>query len=111
MDNKNVIKKLWLTFFIVLIIYFALIIGVSLYFGEGSVLGLTVVISTVLLVSFAFYVVYKEVKIGYYVCSKCGNKFNPTYKEALLAMHLFSTRYLKCDKCGKRSWAKKVLNE
>ena len=32
----------------------------------------------------------------------------PTYAQALNAMHMGTTRYLKCPKCNKRTWCKKV---
>ena len=48
---------------------------------------------------------------GYYECKKCHHKFIPTYKEALFAMHMSTTRYLKCPECHKRSWAKKVMSK
>ena len=35
----------------------------------------------------------------------------PTYKQALGAMHRGTTRYLKCPKCNKRSWCKKVIKK
>ena len=42
---------------------------------------------------------------------KCHHKFVPNYKEALISMHMSTTRYLKCPKCNKRSWTKKVMNK
>ena len=29
----------------------------------------------------------------------------------MLSTHLDTTRYLKCPKCGKRSWPKKVMDK
>ena len=50
-----------------------------------------------------------EQKAGYYQCSKCGHKHVPAYKSVLWAMHMGRTRYMKCPRCGKCSWQKKVL--
>ena len=50
-----------------------------------------------------------ELDAGYYECKNCHHKFIPTYKEVMFAMHMSTTRYLKCPKCNKRSWAKKVF--
>lgn len=50
-----------------------------------------------------------EVDAGYYECKNCHHKFVPTYKEAMFAIHLATTRHLKCSKCHKKSWAKKVM--
>lgn len=46
---------------------------------------------------------------GYYECSKCYYKYVPAFKNILFAMHVNRTRYMKCPKCNKYSWNKKVL--
>ena len=48
---------------------------------------------------------------GYYECAKCGHRYVPTYKSINLAMHIGRTRYMKCPRCGKRSWQKKVISK
>ena len=48
---------------------------------------------------------------GYYECAKCGHRYVPTYKSVNLAMHMGSTRYMKCPECGKKSWQKKVIRK
>ena len=48
---------------------------------------------------------------GYYECKKCGHRYVPTYAATYLAMHMGRTRYMKCPKCGKRSWQKKVIDK
>ncbi len=52
-----------------------------------------------------------EQTAGYYECSKCHNKYVPEYKSVFLAMHMGRTRYMKCPKCGKKSWNKKVIRK
>lgn len=52
-----------------------------------------------------------ERNAGYYECKHCKHKYIPTYKSIVFAMHLGRTRYLKCPKCGKRGWNKKVINQ
>jgi len=52
-----------------------------------------------------------EQKAGYYECAKCHHKYVPTFSSVLWAMHINRTRYMKCPKCNKRSWNKKVLNK
>ena len=51
-----------------------------------------------------------EQTAGYYECEKCHHKYIPTFKSVLWAMHVNRTRYMKCPKCGKKSWNKKVLS-
>ncbi len=47
---------------------------------------------------------------GYYECKYCKHRYVPTYKAVNLAPHIGRTRKMKCPKCGKRSWQKKVLS-
>lgn len=58
-----------------------------------------------------FYGIKIEQVAGYYECDNCHHKYIPTYKSVFLAMHMGRTRYMKCPKCNKRSWNKKVLNK
>ena len=59
-------------------------------------------------VSFALKI---EAETGYYECQKCHNKYIPKYSSVYFAMHLGTTRYMKCPKCGKKSWQKKVMSK
>ena len=59
-------------------------------------------------VSFALKI---EAETGYYECQKCHNKYVPKYSSVYFAMNLGTTRYMKCPKCGKKSWQKKVMSK
>ena len=50
-----------------------------------------------------------EQNTGFYGCPKCRHKYVPPYKTILLSIHVGRTRYMKCPRCGERSWQKKVL--
>ena len=52
-----------------------------------------------------------EQKAGYYECRKCGHRHIPQYGSVFCAMHINRTRYMRCPKCGKMSWQKKVLHK
>jgi len=52
-----------------------------------------------------------EQKAGYYECRKCGHRHIPKYGSVFFAMHLGRTRYMKCPKCNKRSYQKKVISK
>ena len=52
-----------------------------------------------------------EQKAGYYECKFCHHRYVPTYREVILAPHRGRDRYMKCPKCGKRCWQKKVLTD
>ena len=51
-----------------------------------------------------------EQKAGYYQCNNCKYKYIPTYKQVLFAMHSGRTRYMRCQKCNKKTWNKKVID-
>ena len=52
-----------------------------------------------------------EQTAGFYECKKCGHRYVPTFKSVNLALHMGRTRYLKCPKCNKKSWNKKVISK
>lgn len=52
-----------------------------------------------------------EQTAGYYECRECGNKYIPEYKSVFMSMHYGRTRYMKCPKCKKHSWQKKVISK
>ena len=51
-----------------------------------------------------------EQKAGYYECRKCGHTHVPAYVSVFSAMHLGRTRYMRCPKCKRHSWQKKVIS-
>lgn len=57
------------------------------------------------------YAVKIEQTAGYYECAQCGHKHIPTFSSVLWSMHMGRTRYMKCPKCGKKSWQKKVISK
>ena len=65
----------------------------------------------VMIFAVAFIAVGIEQKAGYYECQSCGYRHVPTYWQTNLAPHTGRTRYMKCPKCGKRSWQRKVLTK
>lgn len=52
-----------------------------------------------------------EQKAGYYECQKCKHRHIPEYSSVFMAMHINRTRYMRCPKCNKRSWQKKVISK
>ena len=79
---------------------------------QGALFGIIVSIFTVILVIVALYAFKLEINAGYYECRKCHHRYAPdSYWKVMFSTHLDTTRYLKCPKCGKRSWAKKVMNK
>lgn len=64
----------------------------------------------VCLLSACFIALRIEQKAGFYECKHCGHRHVPKYWAVFCAMHNGTTRYLKCPRCNKRSWSKKVYD-
>lgn len=109
--NKTIWTSMWVIMIVSMIALFGGIFAVAFLVPEGvwqlvGMLGLCVIFLIP-----CFYALKLEVSVGAYKCKNCGNEFVPTYKQALMAMHAGTTRYLKCPKCGQRTWCKKVINK
>ena len=107
--NKIIWKSMWVIMIVSLVGFIGGVLISTFLIPEGvwqliSILGLC----AVFLIP-CFYALKLEVSVGAYKCKKCGCEIVPTYSEALSAMHVGTTRYLKCPNCKKRSWCKKVL--
>ena len=70
-----------------------------------------IVLAFVMFLAGCFYAVRIEQVAGYYECKECGNRYIPTYKAVNMAPHMGRTRYMRCPKCNKKSWQKKVLTK
>ena len=57
------------------------------------------------------YAIRIEQIAGYYECSNCHHKYVPTYKSVLFSSHINRTRKMKCPKCNKKTWHKKILTK
>lgn len=57
------------------------------------------------------YAIKIEQVAGYYECRNCHFKYIPTYKSVFFSMHSGRTRYMKCPKCGEKTWNKKVISK
>ena len=113
LEQKN--KTIWSSMWAIMIVSItALISGifiVAFFVPEGvwqlvAILGLCIVFLIP-----CFYALKLEISVGTYKCKNCGHEIVPTYKQALNAMHMGTTRYLKCPECNKRSWCKKVIKK
>ena len=112
-ENEEKNKIIWTSMWVIMIVsLLALIIGIFLTTVLVPESALQVVIILSICVIFlipCFYALKLEISVGAYKCKNCGHEIVPTYSEALWAMHRGTTRYLKCPKCNKRTWCKKVL--
>lgn len=62
------------------------------------------------LAGFAFCTKIEQIA-GYYECKHCKHLYVPSYTAIHLAAHMGRTHYMRCPKCGKKSWQKKILTE
>ena len=111
LKNKKLMTSMWTILITNSIFYFGILILSVNLLEEGMLLGTIISISTIVFVIAGFIALKFEVDAGYYECKKCHHKFIPTYKEVMISAHMSTTRYLKCPKCHKRSWAKKVMSK
>ncbi|MCR4581731.1 MAG: helix-turn-helix domain-containing protein [Bacilli bacterium] len=109
--NKKIMTSMWVIMVLSTLFYVALLIVSIMLFIEGPILGAIIVVATMVLCCSCFYALKLEVEAGYYECKKCHHRHVPSYKQVLWAPHMATTRYLKCPKCGKRSWSKKVMTK
>lgn len=86
---------------------------IALKNGENDPLAVVLIVSgCVIVVVAALIGLGIEVKTGYYECAECGHIYKPSsLLKTAFAIHMNTTRYMKCPKCGKRCWQKKVLTK
>lgn len=109
--NKRMLVDMWVLMITTLVFYIAIILISYYTLKEGKLFGIIVFTSTLILLIVAFYSFKLEVDAGYYECKNCHHKFTVRYFTAFFAPHINTTRYLKCPKCSKRTWCKKVMNK
>ena len=97
---------------IVSVIFFLGLMAIAALVDMADWIRYIIIIPTVILFFIeTFFMVGIEQKAGYYECQECHHKYVPTYSSVLWAMHANRTRYMKCPKCGKKSWQKKVISK
>ena len=91
---------------------FLVLILLVAYFKMSTILRIILIIIAIILFIVGIFTSMKiEREVGYYECKKCHNKYIPNNLPFWFSMHLGRTRYLKCPKCHKYSWNKKVLTK
>ena len=111
LDKKNKIiwKCMWVIMGVSIISLLAGLLITALLIPEEVWQIVAIIVLCVVFLIPCFYALKLEVSVGSYRCKNCGHEIVPTYKQALWAMHMGTTRYLKCPKCNKRTWCKKIL--
>ena len=111
LKNKKLMTSMWVILITSVLFYVGIITLACLTLEEGPILGTIICTSTVAVIIPMFYALKLEVDAGYYECKACHHRHVPTYMQVLNTPHMSTTRYLKCPKCGKRTWSKKVMTK
>ena len=108
-------KTIWNAMWTIMTVSIIGLIGglalVAFFVPEGPWMLVAILGLCVLFMVPCFYALKLEVSVGAYKCKSCGHEIVPTYTQALNAMHRGTTRFLKCPKCQKRTWCKKVFKK
>lgn len=92
-------------------IAFMILIFVASYCNLATGWRIALIVVGALMFAFGIHFCLRiEKDAGFYQCANCKHKYVPTYGQVLNSMHFGRTRYLKCPKCGKRTWNKKTIN-
>ena len=113
LEKKN--KTIWNAMWTIMTVSIIGLIGglaiIAFFMPEGPWMLVAILSLCVIFMIPCFYALKLEVSVGAYKCKNCGYEIVPTYTQALNALHRGTTRYLKCPKCNKRTWCKKVLKK
>ena len=113
LEEKN--KTIWTSMWAIMLVSIIGLIGglavIAFFMSEGPWMIVAILALCAVFLIPCFYALKLEVSVGAYKCKNCGHEIVPTYSQALNAMHMGTTRYLKCPKCNKRTWCKKVIKK
>ena len=109
--NKIIWTSMWVIMGVSMTALFAGIFISAFLIPEGIWQLIIILGICILFLIPCFYALKLEVSVGAYKCKNCGYEIVPTYSEALWAMHRGTTRHLKCPKCNKRTWCKKIIKK
>ena len=94
------------------IISFITLIFVTSFLVDNNIARIVLfMLAFILLIIGVSFALKIETETGYYECKKCHHKYVPKYSKVYFAMHLGTTRYMKCPKCNEKSWKRKILSK
>ena len=109
--DKLIFISMYIIIFTSLILFLTICLLAATFMKEGPHQLVVILFATAVLLIACFYALKLEASVGYYECRKCHHKHKASYKEILWAVHIGTTRYLRCPKCNEKSWNKKVLSK
>ena len=81
---------------------------ISLLIPECGFQKFLIIVSVILFIIPCMIALKFKAETGYYECKNCQHMFVPNYKEIAVLMQTPTRRLLKCPKCGKWTWCKKL---
>ena len=81
---------------------------ISLLIPECGFQDFLIIVSVILFIIPCMIALKFKAETGYYECKNCQHMFVPNYKGIALLMQTPTRRLLKCTKCGKWTWCKKL---
>ena len=81
---------------------------ISLLIPECGFQDFLIIVSVILFIIPCMIALKFKAETGYYECKNCQHMFVPSYKEIAVLMQTPTRRLLKCTKCGKWTWCKKL---
>ena len=91
-----------------LVALICLITLISLLIPECGFQDFLIIVSVILFIIPCLIALKFKVETGYYECKNCQNMFVPNYKGIAVLMQTPTKKLLKCTKCGKWTWCKKL---
>jgi len=107
-DKRMLRLEMWLTLPTIVVGIIFIVLAVLLTMPMWLRVAL-VTFTVAMIIVVGFIAVGIEQNAGYYECECCHHRYVPTDREVILAPHRGRDRYMRCQKCGKRCWQKKVL--
>ena len=96
---------------IIVIMFMTIIIVSATLEMSNAARCILIIVDTIIFVVTCFFMLKIEQVAGYYECKHCHHKYVPTYLNVNMAPHMGRTRYMRCPKCNKKSWQKKVISK
>ena len=84
---------------------------ISLLIPECGFQDFLIIVSVILFIIPCMIALKFKAETGYYECKNCQHMFVPNYKEIAVLMQTPTRRLLKCTKCGKWTWCKKLTKK
>lgn len=111
-DSDRNMLKLEVVIGCISTIAFLILVFVASFIEMPSIIRvLLIILGSIIFVVGVTHAIKIEQIAGYYECDKCHYKYIPSYNSVFFAMHSGRTRYMKCPKCNKKSWNKKILTK